>query len=422
MAGSELKELIELGILSEEDVDRLTKEAEKMKREKLLKTHDHEIFFSGGSWMTYVIGPDGKRRRIKRRRREDLETAIVELLGGGEIKERKKKEKGPTVEDCFTAWNDQRLQRGFIIGSTHLRDLKFYRQFYRDTDFASRCVAGITAAEWTAFLQARLNQGLTPKAWAGLRGITRGTLDYCFDAGYVRYTSADVMSGVRVYRRQFKTRTKEEGEEIYYADELQALRDACIRDWDSYTSCIWLISITGLRLGEVTALGPDDIDLDRMVVQVHRTETHGDETGQQLFSVRADAKTEAGVRKVSVALSHKERLGKIKERAETAGWEWLFCRDDGERLQGRAVRKRLRKVCDENRIPYKPPHKLRKTAASILMESGKLDERTILTQIGHTDIQTTHDFYQRSRMRDLERAKVLDSIPEMAGHQTGARG
>ena len=391
--------------------DIIERLGEMKKRKEILQQHDHEIFQSGGYWMTYCI-VDGKRKRIKRKDKKDLENAIVALYGGTA---KEKKKKTPTVKKCFEAWNDMRLEKGFVIGSTHLRDKKFYNQFYRGTDFENRCVGDITATEWTAFLQEKLNSMLTAKAWAGLRGISRGTLDYCFDAGYTGYTSADVISAVRVHRRMFKTRTKEDEDEIFYADELQALRAACLRDWDSYTACIWLISITGLRIGEASALCPDDIDIDRMVVQVRKTETHGDETGQQVFSVRSDTKTEAGIRSVSVALSHKERLGKIKERAETAGWEYLFCREDGERLQGRAVRKRLKKICDENNIQYRPPHKLRKTAASILLESGKMDERTIIKQLGHTDIKTTHDFYQRSRMRDLERAKALDEIAEMSG-------
>lgn len=391
--------------------DIIERLGEMKKRKEILQQHDHEIFQSGGYWMTYCI-VDGKRKRIKRKDKKDLENAIVALYGGTA---KEKKKKTPTVKECFKAWNDMRLENGFIIGSTHLRDTKFYNQFYRGTDFEGRCVGDITAAEWTAFLQDKLNSMLTAKAWAGLRGITRGTVDYCFDAGYISYASADVISAVRVHRRMFKTRTKEDEDEIYYADELQTLRAACLRDWDSYTSCIWLISITGLRIGEASALCPEDIDLDRMVVQVRKTETHGDETGQQVFSVRADAKTEAGIRNVSIALSHKERLGRIRERAETAGWKYLFCREDGERLQGRAVRKRLKKICEENGIQYRPPHKLRKTAASILLESGKMDERTIIKQLGHTDIKTTHDFYQRSRMRDLERSKALDEIAEMSG-------
>ena len=402
----------DLDIISVGDLTTLERQVGEMrKRKEVLQQHDHEIFQSGGYWMTYCI-VDGKRKRIKRKNRKDLEDAIVALYGGTA---KEKKKKTPTVKECFEAWNDMRLEKGFIIGSTHLRDKKFFNQFYRGTDFENRSVGDISAAEWTAFLQENLNTMLTAKAWAGLRGITRGTLDYCFDAGYIKYASADVISAVRVHRRMFKTRTKEDEDEIYYADELQALREACLRDWDSYTSCIWLISITGLRIGEASALCPEDVDLDRMVVQVRKTETHGDETGQQVFSVRADTKTEAGTRSVSVALSHKERLKKIKERAETAGWDYLFCREDGERLQGRAVRKRLRKICDENGIQYRPPHKLRKTAASILLESGKMDERTIIKQLGHTDIKTTHDFYQRSRMRDLERSKALDEIAEMSG-------
>lgn len=102
-----------------------------------------------------------------------------------------------------------------------------------------------------------------------------------------------MLQRVRIHKNAFKKRKKSDSEEIYYSEDLQKLRDYCLKNWDAYTSCIWLISISGLRVGEATSLTPDDIDLTAMTIYVHRTETRGDETGQTLATVRDGAKTDA---------------------------------------------------------------------------------------------------------------------------------
>lgn len=81
---------IDPGIISLGDLARLERQVGEMrKRKELLQQHDHEIFQSGGYWMTYCI-EDGKRKRIKRKNRRDLEEAIIALYGGT-AKEKKKK-------------------------------------------------------------------------------------------------------------------------------------------------------------------------------------------------------------------------------------------------------------------------------------------------------------------------------------------
>ena len=45
--------------------DIIERLGEMKKRKEILQQHDHEIFQSGGYWMTYCI-VDGKRKRIKK--------------------------------------------------------------------------------------------------------------------------------------------------------------------------------------------------------------------------------------------------------------------------------------------------------------------------------------------------------------------
>ena len=226
-----------------------------------------------------------------------------------------------------------------------------------------------------------------------------------------------MLQRVRIHKNAFKKRKKSDSEEIYYSEDLQKLRDYCLKNWDAYTSCIWLISISGLRVGEATSLTPDDIDLTAMTIYIHRTETRGDETGQTLATVRDGAKTDAGTREVSLPSSSRERLAQILWNCKNNNWQFLFCRMNSDRIKTRAIRRKLSIICSNLGIEYNPPHKLRKTVASILIESNAIDDRTITQQLGHTDISTTHDFYHRSRLKAKERSEILDGIAEIGASQ-----
>lgn len=400
-----LQTLLAAGLIDCGEAVRLLQKAEENKRKKITGKHNRKIFESGGYFMTYYRDRDGKQKRIKRRTKQELLDALNDVLF-------------PTVGQDFKEWNDARLEQGHIAGSTHLRDEKFYRQFYRGTAMEGRRLNTVSAREWSDWLQERLDDGITQKAWSGLRGITRGMIKYAGRQSWIDYKISDVFEQVEVHKNTFKRKRKEESEEIYYPDELAALRTYCETNWDAFTSCLWLISMTGMRIGEATALTPGDIDLNNMFIRIHRTESNGDDLeGTQSISVRADTKTDAGTREVAFPPSARGRLEMIRQRAIDADWEWLFCRDNGARLEGRAVRKRLIKACEECGIPYRPPHKLRKTIASILIESDAVDSRTVIRQMGHVDLGITEAYYHRDRKRPLERAEALEKVREIGTAQ-----
>ncbi|MBQ8054063.1 MAG: tyrosine-type recombinase/integrase [Lachnospiraceae bacterium] len=111
----------------------------------------------------------------------------------------------------------------------------------------------------------------------------------------------------------------------------------------------------------------------------------------------------------------------IVEIAKRYDGGWLFPQEPGRwktryvgnRIRSQQLRRRMKEICEEIGITYKPPHKIRKTYASILRENN-VDEQTILDQMGHTTISTTEQHYFRSRRRAAERSKQLGEIGELA--------
>lgn len=268
---SAIKTLISCGIPNKE---QFRDEAEKMKKKILLDKHPYEYYQGkNGNWYVYL--PDPIKGRIKKQR--STEAAIKEVIIDYQ---EKLSQISPTVEELFISWNRDRLNHHHVLGPTFLRDQRFFDAYYGKSNLRIKRIDTVSREEFTAFLQERLS-GLTAKQWGGLRGITRGILNFAEDNHYITYTADDVLSHVRIYKKSFKRSRKNPEEEVYFPEELEALRIYCISHPDPYTDCILLICYTGLRIGEAVTLYPSDIDLEKMLISVRRTETHADEEGNE---------------------------------------------------------------------------------------------------------------------------------------------
>ena len=74
--------------------------------------------------------------------------------------------------------------------------------------------------------------------------------------------------------------------------------------------------------------------------------------------------------------------------------EYMFMKN-GERILSRCFTLRLLRLCKKLGIPPRSMHKIRKTYATKLINGG-VDERLIIKQMGHTNINCTRDYYYYS--------------------------
>ena len=405
--------------------DNTTKDSDILKYAiALLDSYKYKIFESGGRW--YCRLPDG--RRIKRKNREDVEKEILKILK--EIKKAEMDSGGKIPEEVFTEWNESRLNSGVIEGSTALRYRKTYDKYIKNADINKKPMKRITQKEWIRFLQDIYDSGspteedpkrrISAKDLGRIKCVVRGILNRAEDEDLITYTADEVISHVRTDVNGFRHTTSSTEDEVYYRDELQALKAYCLSNPDPYTHCILMAIISGERIGECVVLFAEDIDLDEHYILIRRTETQADDTGKQMETVREGAKTQAGIRRVAIPDSALEWVGEIKEIAEKTGGGYLFKQEPGRfkeryvgnRIRASQVRRHLKKICAELNIPYRPPHKFRKTYASIL-RAADIDDTMIIEQMGHTNITLTENVYIKDRSRMKEKSRKLGEIDEL---------
>lgn len=132
---------------------------------------------------------------------------------------------------------------------------------------------------------------------------------------------------------------------------------------------------SGLRLGELSALKREDLDLERRWVQV---------LGKG-GKVRGVPLTEKAVEALNEYLSVCEKL-KVKGKGK---FDSLFCKEDGSAFSRRGIARMVKGVLlAVDGRPDISPHALRHTFATHLYRRG-IDLRSLQELLGHSKISTT---------------------------------
>jgi integrase len=148
---------------------------------------------------------------------------------------------------------------------------------------------------------------------------------------------------------------------------------------------------TGLRVGEVIALKPGDIDFNGNFIEVRRSCVMGKVTTTKSGKIRR-VDMSNGLRKVL-----KSYLTKRKQEALKKGWgqppEWLFYNGNGNLFDTSHLRKRIfYKVLEKAGLRHIRIHDLRHTYATLRIQSGH-NIADVSKQLGHHSIKITVDTY-----------------------------
>ena len=151
-------------------------------------------------------------------------------------------------------------------------------------------------------------------------------------------------------------------------------------------SLVWLLLLTGLRIGELLAVRWQDVDLKAGLLRVCRTlyEGHFDEP-----------KTRSSVRTVPLSAKGVEILTNVRPRAFKQD-ALVFCTKKDTPLSRRNLRNRqLDPVCEELKIPKIGWHSLRHSNATLLDAVGT-PLGTVQSLLGHSSPEVTRGIYLHS--------------------------
>lgn len=389
----DLKYAIENGII---DSTHIEKQIAMKKKEELLSKHPHKIWQNKkGEWYTYINDANGKRILRRSKSLEKLQQIIVD--------NHKEIVDNPTVKEVFEKWNTRRIEFDQIEKSTFERNNYIFQKHF--DEFGNKRISYITHNDWCDFLEAQVpKHNLSPRAYGNLKTIVKGIIKYARREKLINYTYAlieeDISENIRL-----KKVVKRNEEDVYFPEEIEKIKEYILKNINPRNLAIYLILVTGMRIGEVAALKNSEIS-DKSIF-VCRTEGSYKENHKLVYVIKEYPKTEAGVRDILLPESELWLLKTIK-RINPFG-EFTFFEENKGRINTRKIRERLGYICDSLNIPYRSPHKIRKTYASKLLDSGA-DLNFITKQLGHSHISTSEKFYHRDMKSVKEKLEILKVI------------
>ena len=217
---------------------------------------------------------------------------------------------------------------------------------------------------------------------------------------------------ITIKRGDYKTVEKDPNKEVFNHADLKAMIEYLTANLDIVNKCIFLLFISGLRVGEAVALKFSDIDTDNNCIYVRRTESarYNAKHKKEIY-VKDGTKTPTAIRTVPISPEFNIFLKHL--RNDSAFREWVFMYTDGQykglRIKTSGIRRRLSRLCDKLEMEHRSPHKQRKTFASLLDEAH-IDRKTIAKIMGHKHHKTTDDFYQWNLATDNEVPQLLQAV------------
>lgn len=164
---------------------------------------------------------------------------------------------------------------------------------------------------------------------------------------------------------------EQKDKEAYTWDELRALLDACSgRELALFT----LISSTGLRPSEVSALEWKDISFAESILSVNKSVVDGE---------LGPTKTHKGNRKVKLPGHTLKHLAELEQDADI-----IFHDGFGHYLPYSRLRHKFARACKRASIRDLGPYSLRHTHATLSLKSGE-NPKILSDRLGHSSVRIT---------------------------------
>jgi len=335
-----------------------------------------------GSWSGIASLPDGRRKQIYGRSRNEVRRKLSDILHSlqhGTYADAR----GRTVGDFLDQWLAE-VAKPRVRAWTYAGYEVHIRRHLKPT-LGRIALERLTPQQVQALLNQKLREGLKPKTVRYLRGTLRTALNEAVRWGLVARNAAALVDGPRVERYPIRPFSPDEARRLLQAikgDRLEAL---------------YSVALTmGLRQGEALGLTWEDIDLEMGYMRISKQlqRIHG---SPQLV----DPKTERSRRTLAmppmIAQSLRDHFRRQQRERQHAGSRWTesglaFTTPIGTPLDGTAVTKEFHRLLDRADLPQRRFHDLRHSCATLLLVQG-VSPRVVMDVLGHSQIGLTMNTY-----------------------------
>lgn len=357
----------------------IEEQIEMNKRRELLKNHPYSVWQGkDGNWYTHFLDDDGNRVMRKRKNRSDIEDLICDYW--------REKEENPTISEIFEEWIRKKAEYKEIQEASVVRYTNDFKRFFTESGFDKKHIKKIQEDDIEDFIRTEIaKRNLTAKSYSGLRILVKGIFQYAKKRKMTSISISEFFGDLDISRNTFRKSIKEKEDEVFSEDEVPKLVAYLNSNPDIWNLGLLLTLQTGLRVGELSTLEPEDWNGDILKVRRHESRSKDNK-----IRVIEFAKTDSGVRDIILTDRGKSTIQKIININPNG--KYLFENSSGKRIRGNTFNKRLDTVLNKLNMHHRSIHKLRKTYCTMLIDAG-CEDAVIMNQLGHASIETSRKYY-----------------------------
>jgi len=259
-----------------------------------------------------------------------------------------------------------------------------------------RRVRSLTPTDVRAYMQGKLEAGLSARTVGNHHIILRRALEIAFRYGYVEKNVARLVSAPRARRYKLEPLTPEEMKRFLAACKGHSLEPVFVA-----------LGATGMRIGEALGLSWSHIDLQAGTVRIeqilYRMPVVARKADDDEVFALGEPKTEKSRRTLvlpaaAVAILKAHRTKEVERRLAAPAWlnEWdlAFTGDHGIPLSDRMVRYEFQGLLEKAGITGRRIrlHDLRHGAATYMLAQG-VPMKVVQEVLGHSQMSITSDTY-----------------------------
>lgn len=278
------------------------------------------------------------------------------------------------TEDIFTSWYRNQVKESTFLNRQG--SIKKHFAYFYNMDLDE--ITPLVLQEW----QIKMRDKCSSQYVRSIQGLLSIAFDRAIVLGLMKKNPSKIIGNVKKEKSSIDFWTKEEFErvisKIYLGDYFQHFQFVCL----------WLLFMTGMRVGEATALQWSDVDLEKRTLSISKNLFYQNVDNYKFTT----PKTYASIRTIVLDTDTIEILTKWrKAQKENCKTEFILSYN-GVPTQKFTISyaiDRYSKIAGVHRIRI---HGLRHSHASLLISMGE-NPLIIKERLGHADIETTLGTY-----------------------------
>lgn len=394
-----LKYAVDNGMI---DLSYVQEQIEMNKRKEYLNRHPYKI--SEGSdkkWRTYLPDKEHGRKMVKRNSKKEIEDILIEYYKSIDEKVEPK-----TFDDIYHHWRS--VQNNLISDNSIAKYNTDYKRYFMDSDFSQKPIEGITEEDIKVFIVGTVkSQELCKKACKTLFGYIKNVINSARINRIITDNPMEFLEAKQFYKYCTEKQKPQEKRLISDSD-MKKLYKRFYEDYKDHpnympTYAVHLASLTGMRVGELSALSWGDITNDYIVIR--KSEKYNRITKQYFID-----KTKNGKERIfPITEEIRNLLDMIKKAEISKGYicEWVFANEAG-RIHASVISSCAKNKCRQLGIDEKGIHAYRRTLNSKMRCDG-VSATVAASLLGHTK-EVNEQYYTFDVSTIGQKAGILSKI------------